>query len=137
MYTPKYFRLEELVPPDVFELGEQAWQFFNPTALKALDNLRIYFDKPITVNNWHVGGQFKYRGFRPQECGVGAPNGEHYKGNAFDCDIKGMTAEEARQEILANQEHELLKDIMRMEDGVNWLHFDCKPVEKRIKVFKP
>jgi hypothetical protein len=110
---------------------------FNPVALEALDDLRRFFNVPITVNDWHRGGRFQYRGFRPRSCDVGADYGPHRRGNAFDCDIKGVTAEEARREILKNQNHLLLFQITRLEDKVNWVHFDCDNIDGRIKVIQP
>jgi hypothetical protein len=109
---------------------------FNPAALRALDNLREFFGVPITVNNWHVGGQFQWRGYRNDRCPQYSRGSEHSKGNAFDCDIEGYTAEQARKKIIANKDNPLLVEIMRLEAGVSWLHFDLKPVDKRIRVFK-
>ena len=108
----------------------------NPETLVALINLREFFGVPITVNNWHIGGSFQYRGFRPSDCKVGAKMSQHRFGNAFDCDIKGYTAEQARQKILANQDHLLLRSITRLEAGTSWVHFDLKPLQRKIHVFK-
>ncbi|HHT9146881.1 MAG TPA: hypothetical protein ACFYD4_14600 [Candidatus Wunengus sp. YC61] len=145
-----YFRLEELVSPDTFEtLGEKAWLLFNSQALLALEELREFFDAPFMVNNWHLGGRFRHRGHRtPQEAiDLKSPHSSHAfmkvdgvwipKCNAFDCDIKGYTAEEARRKIIANKDNPLLKRIMRVEGKKNWLHFDLSPVpqEKRIFIF--
>ena len=135
----KHFLVEELVDKETYQkMGNDALMLFNPAALRALDNLREFFGCPVTVNNWHVGGPFEWRGYRTKEkaAALGSPNSEHAKGNAFDCDIAGYTAEEARQKILANKNNALLVEIMRMEGGVNWLHFDLKPVPERIRVFK-
>ena len=129
-----HFKLEELVDRETFEKhGSGAWMFFNSQALVALDNLRDFFRAPITVNNWHIGGEFQYRGYRPSNCLVGAKLSQHRLGNAFDCDIKGYTAEEARQKILANQDDPLLMKIMRLEGRVGWLHVDFMKLPKNIK----
>jgi hypothetical protein len=41
MYKCKYFSIQELVSPTVYQQkGEGAWRFFNPVALKGLDKLR-------------------------------------------------------------------------------------------------
>ena len=137
----KYFRIEEVVDPESYKiLGEGAFELFNPDALIALDNLREFFDAPVTVNTWHTGGSFKYRGYRPPDCKVGAKMSQHRFGNAFDCDIRGYTAEEARRKIIENQNNPLLEKIMRMEGNVGWVHWDCKILAKNIKriyVFNP
>lgn len=132
----KYFKIQELVDPESYKvLGEGAFELFNPDALTALGDLREFFGVPITINNWNNGGEFKYRGYRPPDCSVGAKLSQHRLGNAFDCDIKGYTAEEARKKILENQNNPLLEKIMRMEANVSWLHWDLKPVKNRIYVF--
>ena len=137
----KYFRIEEVVDPESFKiLGEEAFELFNPDALIALDNLRKFFSVPITVNNWHTGGFFKYRGYRPPDCKVGAKMSQHRFGNAFDCDIRGYTAEQARKKIIENQNNPLLEKIMRLEGKTGWVHLDCKILPKNIKriyVFNP
>lgn len=133
----KYFKPIELVDPMTYEkMFDDCLDLFIPDALQALDDLREFFGKPITVNNWHEGGTLKYRGYRGPECTVGAKKSQHRLGNAFDCTIKGVTAEEARQRILKNKSNPLLNRIMRLEGGVSWLHFDLKPIKNRIYVFK-
>ena len=133
-----YFKLEELVSKEVFESqGAKAWLLFNNQALLALEELREFFGVPFTVNNWHIGGQFQYRGYRPPDCKIGARLSQHRAGNAFDIDIKGWTAEMARKHILENQDNPLLQRIMRMEGKVSWVHIDCLPVKNRIHLFNP
>jgi hypothetical protein len=113
--------------------------FLNPHALMALDSLRDFFDAPITVNNWLWGGPFSYRGLRPLDCSVGADYSQHRFGNAFDCDVSGVTAEEARVLILGAKDDFGIQHINCIEADVNWLHFDCRniPYEDRIKIVYP
>lgn len=132
----KYFKPIELVDPMTYQnMLDDCLSLFNPDALYALDDLREFFGRPIVVNNWHGGGSFKFRGYRPPNCPIGAKKSQHKQGNAFDCTVKGYTAEEARQKILKHQDNPLLQKIMRLEGGVSWLHFDLMPVKKRIRVF--
>ena len=138
---PEHFQLHELVDRATFQSwGEGAWKLLNPDALEAIDGIRKFFAAPVTVNNWRWGGPFQYRGYRGPECPVGAPLSQHRRGNAFDCDVKGVPAAEARRIIMENQDNPCLVKIMRMEDGVNWLHIDCgtPPWGKtRIYLFQP
>jgi hypothetical protein len=123
----KHFKAYELVDHSTFDrMGETALDLFVPAALQALDDLREYFGAPITVNNWHAGGLLEWRGYRTlaKAAELGAPKSKHALGEAFDCDIAGMLAEDARKQIILDQDNELLKRIMRMEARVNWLHFD-------------
>ena len=135
----KFFELNEIIDRKTYEKwGDRAWILFNPNALEALDGLREFMNAPITVNNWwgNPGAGNQYRGYRPEDCPVGAKFSQHKEGNAFDCTIKGYTAEDARRIILENQDNPLLAKIMRLEADVSWLHFDLKPVPNRIHLFK-
>lgn len=134
----KYFKIQELVSKEIYdEFGEDSLlQFKSDKALNSLFALRALIGLPITVNNWHIGGQFNNRGLRTQDCKVGAKNSAHKKGLAFDIDVKGMKAEEVRQFILAHQKE--LPFITRLESDVNWCHFDCVYTGKnQITMFKP
>ena len=84
-YAPIHFTVKELVDPDTFSvLGDSSLWLFKPEALWTLDAIRKFFNAPVLVNNWASGGNFKYRGFRPSNCKVGATNSQHRLGNAFD-----------------------------------------------------
>lgn len=135
-----HFQLYELVDRTTYQKwGNGAWTLLNPLALEALDGIREFFNKPVVVNNWFGGGPFQYRGYRNEHCPIGAKYSQHKKGNAFDLDVQGMTADEVRAAIVENQDHALLKNIQRMEADVSWVHFDlAKPPEghERIYLFK-
>lgn len=144
MYLCNHFKIYELVDKATLDrFGFRAWMLLNPIALQALDGIREFFtdlrgkDTPVTVNNYHAGGPFQFRGLRPKSCTVGAEYSQHRLGNAFDCDIKGLSAEEARREILANKDNPLLININCIEAGVNWLHFDCRNIPDRIRIVHP
>lgn len=133
----KYFKAYELVDRATYERdGETALRFFRPDALLALDNLREFFGVPVIVNNWFTGGSFQWRGLRNPRCPQFSIGSQHSIGNAFDLDIMGYTAAEARDKIIENKFHPLLSSIMRLEADVRWVHFDLKPVENRIHLFK-
>jgi len=134
----KHFKTFELVPKDLYnEDGEAAIHRFKPEILELLEWIRVQIGKPITVNNWHAGGSFQYRGFRPKDCPIGAINSAHKKGMAVDFDVKGMTAQEVRDWLHA---HKLeLHHKIRVETGVNWVHIDTNTQgqNQQIKYFKP
>jgi len=125
----KYFGIHELVCRDVFKkYGTGAWMFLDERLLQLLLILRTEILKsPMTINNWGVKGQFSQRGLRCNRCELvknkQAPYmSAHVLGKAFDCDVKGMTAKQARDLIVANADK--IPFPIRMEDGVNWLHVD-------------
>jgi hypothetical protein len=144
MYICRHFKIYELVDKKTFDrFGLHAWMFLNPTALQALDGIRDFFtelrgkDTPVIVNNYHSGGPFQYRGLRPLSCAIGAEYSQHRLGNAFDCDIKGVSAERARQIILEHKDDPRLAMITCIEADVNWLHFDCRNIPDRIRIVHP
>ena len=65
MYKCHFFNIKELVSDIVYNrFAENAWMFFNSNFLKDLDKIRSYYSKPIIINNWATGGQFKQCGLR-------------------------------------------------------------------------
>lgn len=134
------FHLHELVDKHTYRTrGEAAWGVFTQRAIDALHGLRLFIDRPITINNWFAGGPYAWSGYRSPECTIGAAKSEHRSGNAFDCKIQGTDAESVRIAILANQDDPRLRNIMRLEADVSWLHFDCAALpahQSRIYVFK-
>lgn len=121
-YEPKYFKPEELLPP-----GVQSLMVMDPRILWTLDQLRIFFGKPILVNNWKDDGFFAQRGFR-NDLNTGAPLSQHRFGRAVDFDITGTTADEFRAMAkLGKLDHELTY-ITRIEAKTAWCHIDCAPV---------
>ncbi len=135
------FRIEELVDLQSFtEWGEGCWNFFPQESLDMIHGIRTYFDRPITINNWLWGGPFQERGYRGPSSSIGALKSYHKRGMAFDFDVKDMTAEEVRREIIDNQENEHLRLIQRMERAVTWCHVDRGPVPNgymRVYLFNP
>jgi hypothetical protein len=146
MIRSDHFNLQELVPPETYEkMGDAAWELFSDEAIQMIDGVRVFFNKPSTINNWmwingDLTNTLRYRGYRPPECTVGAKGSMHRKGMAFDMDIKGISAAVARGMIIEHQDDPLLIHITRMEADVRWLHIDCGEVpegKSRIYVFKP
>jgi len=136
-YKCKYFQIYELIDPITFhKWGEQAWMFFNPHILFSLDQIREYYGKPITVNTWFHGGEFSMRGLRPPTSNIGATYGQHRFGNAFDYDVKGLSAEQVRQDIIEHKD-DLFKYVTCLEANVNWVHMDCRNIENRIMLVYP
>ena len=138
MYVPRHFKVYELVDKATFDrFGLQALMFLNPLALQALDGIRDFFDAPVTVNNYHSGGSFQFRGLRPRSCSVGAEYSQHRLGNAFDCDIAGVSADQARKIIMDHRNDPRFLFINCIEADVNWLHFDSRNIPDRIRIIHP
>lgn len=126
-YRPKHFILQELVGPDVFaERGERAWELLQPAALVSLDKLRRKFG-PVTVNNWHAGGQYQESGLRTSRSLTGAKWSMHRFGGADDCKFRDATPQEVYDYVLLHPDE--FPEITAMENIIatpTWLHQDCR-----------
>lgn len=128
----KFFIIQELVCQHTYKkFGELAWQFLDTELLHTLLVVRRDILKsPVYVNNWDGDGKFSQRGLRCNVCQLMKDKtvagkiylSAHSNGAGVDFDAKGMTAEQARQKIEANQH--LLPYPIRLEKGVIWVHLD-------------
>lgn len=141
-YRPKHFRIEELVSPELYEVVHEdaLWQIFDPNLLKALDWLRERYGI-IIVNDWVYGGGRRYSGLRGKHSPYYSPTSMHSVGKAADCIPKYINPHEVREDfrkmIAAGEE---IPYITRVEDDVDWLHIDTKPIapsQRPIHFFKP
>lgn len=138
-----FFSVKELVCKHVYErYGENAAMFLDEKLIETLNVIREQIlCAPMTVNNWHAGGNFTQRGLRCNICELVKNKTDagrlylsaHMLGKAVDCSVEGMTAEEARRLIIDKQE--LLPYPIRLEDGVSWLHIDVYDNGKGEKVY--
>lgn len=124
----RYFQIAELVCNHTHSRwGERSWQFLDTDYLHALLIIRRdILQVPMTCN--HDGA--RQRGLRCNMCELVKGKtrnyiSSHILGKAGDFTPKGMTAEQARQRIKANAH--LLPCPIRLEAGVEWLHFDVLP----------
>ena len=65
-----YFSVKELVCKHVYErYGENAAMFLDDKLIETLNVIREQIlCAPMTVNNWHAGGNFTQRGLRCNIC---------------------------------------------------------------------
>ena len=140
-----YFDIEELVDATVFKThGQNAWKFMDKSLLDCLLIIREKLGKPMTINNWHKGGQFSQRGLRtnisPMVKGkTGLYLSAHLFGKAVDFDIVGMTAVDVRAWIVANAA--LFPCKIRLERNmagkpINWVHLDTLAGESDPKILQ-
>lgn len=123
-----YFQISELVCGHTFsQWGERSWQFLDTAYLHNLLVIRRdILQAPMVCN--HDGAE--QRGLRCNRCELvkgktRAYLSSHVLGKAGDFTVKGLTAQEARSRIRNNADR--LPYPLRMEGGVNWLHFDTLP----------
>lgn len=139
-YKCEWFEIHELVPPELISLPEDyLWELFDEKILVVLDRLRIALGRPITVNNWKSGGQYKFSGFRPKNCKIGAKKSGHKLGKSVDIKVKGMTPAEVLSFIQSRyNEFPEITEIEDIKFTPTWLHISCRHTGlNHLKIIKP
>lgn len=134
-----YFRMEEFVPPLIYNKILKSknplatfYTYVNPQIISIATFTRELFGKPLIVNNWHTGGTYTLRGYRPSNTKIGAKFSMHKLGKAFDFDVVGLPDSDVKAFIMKNQESFYKAGVRRMEsalDAPTWTHLDIKEVE--------
>ena len=125
-----YFDVREFVPPQIWnKFGEKSIWFIDPKVVEIATAYREFFKVPIVINNWYIGGQFSYRGYRPPRVNIGAEFSQHKMGKAFDCHSPSISVKDIYNQILENWDHFKQFGLTTVED-VNftptWIHSDCR-----------
>lgn len=148
MRINKYFDMREFLPKETWEeikdkpdLLKQFYKLVSPKIVEGITQIREYFGKPITINDWYRGGHFNYRGYRPPNCKIGAKNSMHKKGHAVDFNVLGLTSNEVNDTIKKDEELFYMMGFRRMEnklDSTTWTHLDTKETfeENTIYIFR-
>jgi len=143
----KYFNIWELVSEKVYrKYGERAWRFMDTDLLACLFVIREGLGRPITINNWKRGGEFSQRGLRENTSRIVSNKtnanklylSAHTMGKAVDFDVRGLTAEEARKEIVKLGEALPCKVRLEHYKGdtpISWVHLDVFWEERNKKVY--
>lgn len=151
----KNFNVEEFVPQKIFEkYGDASLWFVDPKIVSLAQYIREYFGKSMTINNWHSGGSFNYRGFRPDSFYYQWDNSisaykskrkgklsQHRMGRAIDFNISGLDCDEIRNEFLMNEQQWMEAGLTTIEDGAyapTWVHIDIRHTGKdNLFIVKP
>jgi hypothetical protein len=125
------FYLDEFIDPMTYSArGERSLQLMDYRIICAIDYLRTTINRPIIINNWASGGQFRLRGFRPEGTRTGAKWSQHKFGRALDFHVPGMTVAEVHKVIQAHSrfliERGWLTTIEDSRDTPTWTHIDCR-----------
>jgi len=135
MITAKHFDIRELVPKHVYDdRGIKAWRLLDPKLITTLDALREAYG-PMTVNNWHWGGNAQWRGLRTSQSPIGSQYSQHRYGRAADVTFRDRISASIRFEIMDNPE--LFPFITELETDIKWFHFACGTNVRRIMTYKP
>jgi hypothetical protein len=139
LYKLKYFKIQEFIPKEIYNrFGEYSIYKLDERILITADQIREYFNQKMIINNWFEGGNFEYRGYRPENYINQAKYSSHYFGKAIDFNIDGFLCDEIRQDLIRFQDK--FPYITRIEDGSiskTWVHIDIMPHDKGgILIFK-
>lgn len=121
----------EMVPRHVFYKYEKRgadylWTIlFDERLLRSIDTIREQFG-PMTVNDWHIGGNNELRGYRPPSCVIGADLSQHRFGRAADLIPSRADADEIRNDIIEDQMGRPYRYIGGLEMKISWLHIDVR-----------
>lgn len=142
MKLNNYFDVREFVPPQIWnKYGERSIWFVDPKLIEIATLYREFFEAPIIINNWYIGGKYMYRGYRPPRINVGTEYSQHKMGRAFDCHSPNITPQEMYKSILDNPEPFMKVGLTALEDinfTTTWLHSDCRPsLQDTILIVKP
>ena len=134
MYKCKYFKIQELVSPIVYnKWGDMAWMFFNPEVLKDLDTIRETYGSPIIINNWTRGGSLK-------QCGLRSNMDEMVKAKkilylsahclacGFDLHASNGNNKSLWQHcynLILNKKLKMFKRLENLKDTPTWTHCDA------------
>jgi len=143
MYVSKYFKIQELVSKDVYNSrGEFAWELLDLELILTLDELREILNRPITVNDWHIGGRYKDSGFRLPSFYTSMSFSQHLYGRAADIKVKGLTALQVQDFIIEAKRSNKLPHLRGLElDTPTWTHIDTRYTdrggENELFLFRP
>jgi len=129
-----YFDVREFVPPQIWnKYGEKSIWFIDPKIIQIATLYREFFNVPIVINNWYIGGKFMYRGYRPPRVNIGSEFSQHKMGRAFDCHSPLITPQEMYKIILDNPTKFQEVGLTTLENIIftnTWLHSDCRPTNQ-------
>ena len=123
----KHFTLEEFFSRDLVHghVPDRLLSYLDPRILTICDYLRDRYGAAI-INDWAYGGTREQCGFRLPNSKVGAKCSQHKFGRAADLHFTGITAHEIRTDMKLDQAPFMRAGITAVEDGVSWLHVDCR-----------
>lgn len=124
------FDIRELVCPHCYDkFKDNSWQFISTELLSVLYTLRyVIFKKPITINNWHKGGNFSQRGLRCNMCAEVKDKDSiylsaHCLGKAIDFNVKDLASDKVN--IIVKDCTSQFRYPIRIEANTDgWTHVD-------------
>lgn len=136
-----HFYLDELIDPVTHsEMGEKGIEKLDPKLIDILEYIRTEIGKPVAVNTWATGGQYKESGLRRKDSPTGAKRSAHKEGKAVDVKIVGMDAMNFFEWCLAHKTELYGLGVREIEDHSftpSWTHLGTRGDHKEILIIKP
>lgn len=135
MKVSEHFVIQEFVDQTTFEAeGENSITFIDKKLIDINEFIRIETGLPVTINNWHTGGQYKESGLRNKNTTTGAKKSAHKLGKATDSKVKGMGGKEWYDFVKKHAKKLYELGLRRIEDksiATTWCHMDTKEHGKK------
>ena len=141
MIKAKHFAIHELIPPKAYSrFGNRGWMLLDPSLIELVDALRGRYGS-ATINNYKwkgLEGSRQWSGLRTSDSPWYSQYSQHSFGRAADIIFRDMTAEEVRQDIIANPDEFLkISPSITLELDVDWTHVDVRNGAEGVNTFKP
>jgi len=138
------FDPREFVPPSIYNQfgAEKSWWFVDMRLPLICKQIKDDFGgAAVIINNWHFGGVSQNSGYRTPTSTVGASLSQHRRGCAADVKVKGYTAKQVYDLILANKDKYMALGLTTLEDIADtptWTHLDTRYTgSNEILIVKP
>lgn len=142
MKVSNNFSLKEFMPSNLYsKWGNASIWFIDPKIITLAQFIRDHFGASMTINGKIGSKTFNYRGFRPPTYKGGGKLSQHRFGRAIDFNIKGITPNDIRKEILSNSKEFMSMGLTVLEHekyAPTWVHADIRTTNKsEIFIVKP
>lgn len=126
----KYFIVQEFINPVTYKAeGDKSIERIDPNLIIIADFVREDIGLPVTINNWHTGGQYKESGLRDPDSKTGAPKSTHKTGKGMDVKISTFDGDDWYGYVKKNAKKLYELGLRRIEDksiATTWCHMDTK-----------
>jgi hypothetical protein len=128
--TPNFY-LDEFIDPTTYAArGEKSIALMDHRMIIFAQWLRETLGKPITINNWATGGQYRESGLRVFNTTTGAKWSQHKFGRAVDIKCAAATPKQLFSVIKAHEDYLIKRQICTTIENIDltpkWLHCDCR-----------
>ena len=127
----KYFKIEELVSKETFDLIKEdtLWKLFDAKLLVTIDALKEKFPEgTMSINTWKWQGDRNQSGLRTKNSKYYSPTSQHSVGRAVDCVFSDYDEDSVRQYVINHPDE--FPYIKGIELNVSWCHFDVRSSDR-------